>query len=314
MDTAWKRAQNIVKGAAGVLYHTVLVALSAGVVLALPLVAAWIDRQFPTFWALIEQEKLYLVSGETVVAILLIVAMNYVYRSLKDRRLAKMAEEAGLESVVPSIGRLKGRRISRLKRKHGIARNIMIIGVTGARTLVNPSGDLYPLLQNCLEAKIMLLNPESEAAWVRSRTLLASDAGIGGLQDEITHSIQFLKSLRAAEKPISLKLYSDPPLAKLAILGDYIWLQHYHPELDVQTMPQYVFKHNQNDHGLYTLFYQYFIKRWSSPDIPEYDLERDELVFRARENASVAPRGSGTAGAVMRTSRLDVDAGHASSP
>lgn len=314
MDTAWKRAQNIVKGAAGVLYHTVLVALSAGVVLALPLVAAWIDRQFPTFWALIEQEKLYLVSGETVVAILLIVAMNYVYRSLKDRRLAKMAEEAGLESVVPSIGRLKGRRISRLKRKHGIARNIMIIGVTGARTLVNPSGDLYPLLQNCLEAKIMLLNPESEAAWVRSRTLLAPDAGIGGLQDEITHSIQFLKSLRAAEKPISLKLYSDPPLAKLAILGDYIWLQHYHPELDVQTMPQYVFKHNQNDHGLYTLFYQYFIKRWSSPDIPEYDLERDELVFRARENASVAPRGSGTAGAVMRTSRLDVDAGHASSP
>lgn len=46
-------------------------------------------------------------------------------------------------------------------------------------------------------------------------------------------------------------------------------------------MPEYVFSQNHNDYGLYTLFYQYFTKRWESPEIPEYDLETDELVYRA---------------------------------
>jgi hypothetical protein len=67
---------------------------------------------------------------------------------------------------------------------------------------------------------------------------------------------------------------------KLAILGNAIWLQHYHTGLGVHSMPEYLFRQNQNDYGLYTLFYHYFTKRWESPEIPEYDLETDELVYR----------------------------------
>ena len=67
---------------------------------------------------------------------------------------------------------------------------------------------------------------------------------------------------------------------KLAILGNAIWLQHYHTGLDVYTMPEYLFRQNHNDYGLYTLFYQYFTKRWESSEIPEYDLETEELVYR----------------------------------
>jgi len=66
----------------------------------------------------------------------------------------------------------------------------------------------------------------------------------------------------------------------MTILGDYIWLQHYQPGLDVQRMPRYVFKHDPNIGSLYFPFYQYFLGKWNNPTIPEYDLETDQLVYR----------------------------------
>jgi len=70
------------------------------------------------------------------------------------------------------------------------------------------------------------------------------------------------------------------PLLKLAILGDYISVQHYHTGLDVRDMPEYVFHHGQNPGSLYTYFYQYFLARWHDPNIPEYALDTDELIYR----------------------------------
>jgi len=54
-------------------------------------------------------------------------------------------------------------------------------------------------------------------------------------------------------------------------------------------MPECVFKHTRDDLGLYAMFYQYFIKRWESPEIPEYDFETDELVYRG-SNGNIARR------------------------
>ena len=81
-------------------------------------------------------------------------------------------------------------------------------------------------------------------------------------------------------KNVKLKLYSEPPLFKMVILGDYLWLQHYHADLEVQRMPEFLFQHNSNHHGLYTAFYHFFNQKWESPLIPEYDLDTDELVYR----------------------------------
>jgi len=48
--------------------------------------------------------------------------------------------------------------------------------------------------------------------------------------------------------------------------------------------PLYVFvgafKHNQNSSGFYATFYQYFLSRWNDPEIPEYDFDTEELVYR----------------------------------
>ena len=113
-------------------------------------------------------------------------------------------------------------------------------------------------------------------------------------QEEVWRSIELLKRLRAIGKSVRLKLYAEPPLVKLVILGDYLWLQHYHPDLNVRAMPEYVLQHNLKDHGLYTFYYHYFVQRWGSRDIPEYDLDTDELVYRGpqgREDRRV-PFGS----------------------
>ena len=75
-------------------------------------------------------------------------------------------------------------------------------------------------------------------------------------------------------------LYADPPLVKMLILGDYLWLQHYHADFDVRTMPEYVLRHNRQHYGLYSLYAHYFAQRWQSTEIPQYDLDNDELVYR----------------------------------
>jgi len=41
-----------------------------------------------------------------------------------------------------------------------------------------------------------------------------------------------------------------------------------------------VFSSDGLNGGLYLPFYRYFLSRWNDPDIPEYDLDTDELVLR----------------------------------
>jgi len=79
---------------------------------------------------------------------------------------------------------------------------------------------------------------------------------------------------------VKLKLYPDAPLLKLAILDDHIWIQHYHAGLDIQRMPEYVFRHDKNLSSLYIPFYQFFMAKWNDRGVPEYDLESDELTYR----------------------------------
>jgi hypothetical protein len=191
-----------------------------------------------------------------------------------------MARAAGIVLVTSAKGFLAKRRIRKLKERHGVARDVMVISSTGFRTLVDAKGDLHHVIASCREAKIMLLNPFSEGARARVKSISDPEITIESFREQIRKSIFFLKGLKAIQKNIKLKLYNDPPFLKLVILGDYMWMQYYHPGLDVQRMPEYVFRHDQNTGSLYIPFYQYFLTRWNAPDIPEYDLDSDELIYR----------------------------------
>jgi hypothetical protein len=276
----WKAISHFISGVARVLFHVLLVALSAIIAFSLPYTVSVVARNFWVYWSVIERETIYLISVEVVTAIMLLLVFNYLGRSLRDRKIAKTARYAGLVRCFRSAGPLAQRRIKKLKNKQGLTRNVLVISSTGFRTFADPRGELHRVLLDCREAKIMLLNPRSEGTTVRAKSILDPSVTAERLGEQIKKSIDFLKDLRTTQKNIRLKLYGDAPFLKLAILGDYVWMKHYHPGLDVQSMPEYMIEHDQNPGGLYTPVYQYFLSRWENPDCPEYDLDTDELIYR----------------------------------
>jgi hypothetical protein len=275
-----RHIKDFVKAPAHILYHVVLIVVSAGFALSLPYSADFLAKKFLVYWTRMGNEEIFLVSVEIALAVFLIILFNYAGRSLRDRRFARMAKEAGLVSVSSAKGFFARRRTRKLKESHGIERDIMVLGSTGCRTFADASGDLHSVIRNCREARVMLLNPLGDGANIRARSILDPDITVEHLREQIGRSIAFLKELKAVQRNVRLKLYNEVPLFKMAISGEFIWLKHYHSGLDVQLLPEFVFRHGQNPGGLYTSFYQYFLKLWNSPEIPEYDLERDELVYR----------------------------------
>jgi hypothetical protein len=275
------------KNLSHILYHIIIVVLSAAVALSLPFTARFAAKKFLGYWALIENEKMFLISIEIGTAVLLILLFNFIVKNLRNRRLSSMAKEAGLYALGRESGILDRSRIRKLKERNGVSRNVMIIGSTGFRTFVEPSGDLHLVIQKCRGAKIMLLDPLGEGAGSRAKSMQSQDITVHSFREQIVKSIEFLKDLKEVQKDIRLKLYPDIPLFKLAILGDFVFMRHYHHGIDVRRLPEYIFRNQRNPGCLYNPFYQYFLDRWHDPDLPEYELETDELIFRDRTGNEV---------------------------
>jgi hypothetical protein len=279
----------MIKGIGHVLYHVGIVVLSAALALSTPTLIRLVGLNSLKVWVHIENEKMYLVAMEVAIAALLILLLHDLSRGWQERRLSRMARAAGLFLVSPARSFLSARRARRLKREQGGAREVLVIGATGFRSLVDPLGDLHDVVRTCREARIMLLDPRGEGARARARSLASPEITPERFREQIRASIGFLKGLRSLQKNVRLKLYPDTPLLKLTILGDYLWLRHYHPGLDVRAMPEFVFRHCRAPGGLYALLHQYFLARWEDGRIPEYDLETDELVYRAGDGVRREP-------------------------
>jgi hypothetical protein len=247
---------------------------------SLPGLASFVARKLLFYWSFIEDEMVFVVGVEIVLAILFMVFFSYLGTSWKNRRIAKIAGSAGLIDFFLPGQFLAQRRIKKLKERHGLNRDVLIISATGFRTFVDPQSDLHRILQNCREAKIMLLNPHGAGARARAKSMMDPNITPELFNEQIRKSIDFLKELKTLQKNIALKLYDEPPYLKLAILGDHIWMKHYHPGLDVHGLPEYLFQHDQNPGSLYLPFYQYFLMRWRDSNIPEYDLDTDEVIYR----------------------------------
>jgi hypothetical protein len=271
---------NLIKGSTGILCHISMVGGSAALALSLPTALKFISKKFLTYWSFIGNDKIFFISIEMILTLSFLLLSTWFRRMWKDRRLSNMAKTAGIVFVTPAKGFLAQRRIRKLKARQGLGRDVMVITSTGFRTFVDPKSELHEVIQNCRQAKIMLLNPQSEGAAVRAKSIPIPDVTPESFGEQIRKSIDFLKTLKSAQKNVRLKLFHDPPFLKMTILGDYIWLQYYQTGLDVQMMPKYVFKHDPNTGSLYTPFYQYFLERWNNPDLPEYDMNTDELIYR----------------------------------
>jgi hypothetical protein len=252
------------------------------VAISVPFLAGRAAGKMPGFAALMERDTFFLAAVEVFTAATVIVFFYIIRRARQDRQLASIARRAGLVPVDPSRG-LKvyssKRKANNMKTKSAFAREIMIIGSTGNGTFAEPGDDLYEALLQCREAKIMLLDPREHGAFARANSIPDPEITPEAIREQVIKSIDFIKNLRASEKKIRLKLYPDMPLLKIAILGDHVSVRHYHTGLNVRYMPEFVFKNTGHHGGLYLPMYRYFLSRWQDPDIPEYDLDTDELIY-----------------------------------
>ncbi|MFA5072910.1 MAG: hypothetical protein WC539_03300 [Nitrospirota bacterium] len=264
-----------------ILYHIAIIALSAGIAFSLPGTLKYVTQKLLLYWSFIENERFFLIVAEITIAVLLIVLLNMLTKVLKMRRRSHMAKKTGLVATAAATSPLARKQIKRIKEQEGRGRSVLIIGSTGYQSFVDQEGDLHQVLKNCREAKIMLLHPHGDGATIRAKSLDDPSITTESFQSQIMQSIDFLKTLRESQKKIRLKLYRDTPLLKMAIMGDYLCLQHYPTGLHIKKMPEYVFKHQET--GLFNLFYQYFITRWFDAAVPEYELDTDKLVYRDRK-------------------------------
>jgi hypothetical protein len=274
------RSLGALKGPLPAVYHIGIVLLSAAIAWSLPFTVSFVAQRLLLYWSAVENEKIFLISTEVGVAFLLIVLFGRARTNMRSRALGRMARTAGMAASTSRTGMLARRTSRRMKERQAVMRDLMINGSTGFRTMVDPKGDLHIPIHTCRSAAVMLLHPESRGAVERARTIPNRQVTQESMRRQVRETIALLGTLRAAQKSIRLKLYGDPPLLKLAILGDYAWVQHYHPGLDVQVMPEFLFRHDQNPASLYTAFYQYFVTRWNDPAVPEYDFLSGELVYR----------------------------------
>lgn len=267
----------VVRISTPVVHHVGIVVVSAGLALSLPVALSAAASRLLALWARIEDDKIFLVSVEVAVAVALIVVLHGVARHWRHRRVARLARRAGLVDVVHGR-RLAHHRSRALKEAHGRGRDVLIIGSTGARSLAHPDGDLHRVIRQCRRARILLLDPDSEGALARARSLVEMDVTLEAFQEDIRRTIAFLRELRAGQKDIRLRLYRELPLLKLAILGDHAWVRPCHHGVELAASPEYVFVHEPAGGGLYEVFYGYFERRWHDPGVIECDLEAGEAL------------------------------------
>jgi len=289
-----------------IISHIAIIAISASIALSLPYTVGVIAQKFLVYWAFIGNEKIFMLTIEIVTAVFLIGIFNYIGWIWRERRRAAMARVAGLVSVSSSRGAFARKRSRNLKEDQGIARDIMVIGSTGYRTFATSDGELHSIVRNCRKARIMLLNPCSEGATVRAKSIIDPEITPSRLAGQIRESIVFLRELKSVQKDIRLKLYAHAPFLKLTLTGDYIWVKHYHGGHDVMGMPEYVFRHIQNPGSLYGIFHQYFQNQWNNPAIPEYDFETDQLIYRDTSGNEVKREGLWEADAVCVPEEISV--------
>ena len=74
-----------------ILHHVVIFILSGAAAISLPYVGGFIAQNYHKYWSLIENDKIFLISVEIFLAVLLILIFNFLRRSWNDRRLSKKA-------------------------------------------------------------------------------------------------------------------------------------------------------------------------------------------------------------------------------
>ena len=259
--------------------HGIITMLAVAIAFSLPQAARYILYEW---WPLVEKDANLLLATEIGMASLMVLLFNFakiVWDNRQRVRMAKLTALAYARDCKPN--RFLRRRERALVAQMAAARDAYVLTLTGYHTFVEDGSLLRDALRAAYEIRIMLINPVGRGLRRRVDTM-PSEITLLSYHKEIETSIAYLTELRRAGKNITLKFYDQEPFWKVVVLGDYVWVQHFHTGSEVTCQPEYVFalqRHNPRE-GLYVPFYTHFLEQWNQSRYPEYDFDTNELVYR----------------------------------
>jgi hypothetical protein len=286
------RAQGLLPSLRQILSHGIITMLAVAIAFSLPQVAGYILYRW---WPLVERDPNLLLATEIGTTSILVLLFNFakiIWDNWKKVKMAKLTALAYARDC--KGGRLLRRRERALVKEMSAARDVYVLSLTGYHTFVEDDSLLREALRSAYEIRVLLINPGGTGLRRRVDSM-PSDITLLSYHKEIETSIAHLAELRKGGKNISLKFYDQEPFWKVVVLGDHVWVQHFHTGSEVKYQPEYVFalQHHNPREGLYVPFYVHFLDQWNQPDHPVYDFQTNELVYRdaAGNERSRAPLG-----------------------
>lgn len=258
-----------------VLFHALVSVTAIAIAFTLPTFASFVLYEW---WPRVSASSRLLLATELALAAALLVAFHaarVVWESLRVRRMHAMA---ALVQV---------RRDSPRARARVSARDALILSVTGFHTFASPEAPFHELVAQGIETRVMLLNPFSEGARERIRSLPDAAAAEALYRKEIGASLAWLRSLAESGRRVRLKLYDRAPFWSIVVAGDRAWVRYCHDGYPLSTQPDYVFARREDEptQGLFPPFCMYTLNQWNDPANAEFDFATGELVYPGVEGA-----------------------------
>lgn len=273
------QAPGLWSGLRQVLLHGLITVVAVLVAFSLPQGANYILN---AWWPRVVNDANLLLATEIGLASVLALLFN-VAKVAWDN--GQKVETARLASLVHArdggAGWLSRWRERILVRHLPAARDASVLTLTGYDTFVADESPLRPVIEKGYEIRVMLINPVANELRRRADSL-PPEITVHTLHTEIEATIAHLSGLRKLGKKVKLKFYEEEPFWKVIVLGDHVWVQHFHSGIELRRQPEYVFalQHREPRRGLFVPFYMYFLNQWNDPRYPEYDFDTNELIYR----------------------------------
>lgn len=232
------------------------------------------DHKTPleVFWLLVEYFKVHPVRISIPFLVVLVLHSGYLlykFTQIKWLRLAaleRMVKDVGIRSFSHHENGQSKNDWENCKNelKKSARSQLNIMGAAGFETFSSPAAPLHDFLKNTeFEIRILLIDPKSVAFSQRCANTGTSEETY---RDWIYTSIEYCRTLkRSRNSPIEVRLYSDYPIWKMIFSPEYMWLQWYQPNTDVENTQVYNFQSTSGPVKS-SLFYpltSVFQRRWA---------------------------------------------------
>lgn len=256
--------------------HITLSLLAAGIAFSMPDAAQNVLHQW---WP--EGNSGLLLVMQVMIAAVLVLLFNIFKIAWDNSRRLKANALASLVHAGESGDRLSWRNHQKMLKGMQQSGEISILSVTGNEMLGKDHCWIRQVLDESNEIRVLLMNPEGQGAYERTRLSTNPEAVREGYRQEIAASIACLETLRNEGKRVSLKFYDAVPFWKMVVAGDYVQVQYCYGTV-VSEWPEYIFalRKDKPRRGLFTPFYVNFLNQWQDRLLPEYDFETQQLVYR----------------------------------